>query len=87
MAASQKKNPTNGDIYKLLNDMNHRVQVLETWKISQDAGKAAVDEYRRQEATNSRQGLLNGLKDMLPYITLILAGALAAIYAYASRPK
>lgn len=71
--------------------MDTRLTAMETWKIAQDAGKAAVDEYRRQETTDkNNQGKENAyslLKDAGPYILIILAGIGVVLYAYASRVK
>lgn len=69
--------------------MSDRIGVLETWKISQDAGKAAVDEYKRQEiterATNARNSVYIGKADLLKYGSLLLAALTTAVYAYLSR--
>lgn len=72
--------------------MDTRLTALESWKIAQDAGRAAVDEYKRQESntrqTNSRTGFYDSIKDLMPYIILILGGIAVIIYAYAARaPK
>lgn len=86
-----KKQYTNNDLMKRLDGMDSRLIGLETWKIAQDAGKAAVDEYRRQESTDKQaQGKENAyslLKDAGPYILIILAGIGVVLYAYASRVK
>lgn len=90
-----KRNPTNSDIMRELkaqrenfNDMRTDVNGLLDWKQKMDWTKEAVDEYKRQEmadkATNTKQGILSAVKDMLPYISLILAGAAAIVYAHAS---
>lgn len=88
--ATQKKNYTNGDIIKRLDAMDARLGAVEIWKISQDAGKAAVDEYRRQESSNKaeqgRDSLYAIMRDAGPWILIILAGLAAIIYAYAQRP-
>lgn len=91
-----KKTYTNADIIKRfdaqdkrLDDMSSEIVILKDWKMTQDIGKAAVDEYRRQEAKDrdekNKSTIYNSVKDLLPYITLLLAGVTAIIYAYASR--
>lgn len=66
--------------------MDGRLGSLETWKISQEAGRAAVDEYKRQEESDklqrSRNSAYNGVKDLLPYIIAVLGAAAALIYAH-----
>lgn len=95
---AQKKQYSNNDLMKELSatraevkDVSGRLAALETWKISQDAGKAAVDEYRRQESSDKQaQGKENAyslLKDAGPYILIILAGVAVVLYTYASRVK
>lgn len=86
-----KKTYTNADIIQRLDDMTQRLTTIEDWKRGIEIGKAAVDEYKNQEAAEHRaktqSTILDGVKDMLPYIMLVLAGAVALIYAYASRSK
>lgn len=84
MAAQQKKYTTT-DIYKKMDSFNDRLTVVENWKNNIEVGKAAVDEWKRQEATDSKNSILTGLKDLMPYIALIIAGVAAIIFAYASR--
>lgn len=90
MIDQHKKNYTNADIIKRLESMDGRIGAIEIWKLSQEAGRAAVDEYKRQEINDrnnrDRQGLYSGLKDIIPYVVLVLGGLAALIYAYASRP-
>lgn len=87
--AAQKKNYTNADIIKRLDDMGGQLEVLWNDKLVRDAGRAAVDEYKRQEASEradkSRDGFFDSIKDLMPYIILVLGGLAALIYAYASR--
>lgn len=86
-----KKSYTNADIIKRLDVIDNRLIIVEDWKRGIEIGKAAVDEYKQQEAADHRaktqSTILDGVKDMLPYIMLALAGAVALIYAYASRSK
>lgn len=56
---AEKKNPTNLDILKELQVMGQRISALEQWKIADDAAKAAVREYRREEERGIRDGLQN----------------------------
>lgn len=71
--------------------MSGRISVLETWKISQDAGKAAVDEYKRQEvvekSNNARNSVYIGKADLFKYGSLLAAALTTAIYAYLSRAR
>lgn len=96
--AGHKKNYTNADIIKEvglargdIKDVSDRVTALEGWKQKMDWTKEAVDEYKRQEAadksTTTRQTIYNGIKELLPYISLILAGLAAIVYAHASSTK
>lgn len=89
MAAQGKRNYTNADIIKRLEGMDNRLQLMETWKISQEAGRAAVDEYKRQEVNNKnnqdRDSMYSSIKDLMPYVILVLGSIAALIYAYASR--
>lgn len=66
--------------------MDSRLQAVETWKISQDAGKAAVDEYRRQESsdrtTKDRDSMVQTIKDLTPYIIAILVAGAALLYTH-----
>lgn len=85
---AQKKNYTNTDIIKKLDGMASDIEMLKTWKISQDAGKAAVDEYRRQEAdarnSKSKSALYNSIKDLTPYIIAALSAIVAFLYVHTS---
>lgn len=71
--------------------MDSRLSAVETWKIAQDAGKAAVDEYRRRESSNKREqgqdSVYNILRDASPWVLIILTGIAVIVYAYASRAK
>lgn len=89
MPAANKKNYTNADIIKRLDDMGSRIEAIETWKIAQEAGKAAVDEYRRQEnATNNnknRNDAYASIKELMPYIIALLVAAAAVLYLHAGN--
>jgi hypothetical protein len=83
-----KKNYTNADIWKKLDNMASDIEMLKTWKISQDAGKAAVDEYKRREVNEknnqSKDGVYDSIKDLIPYIIAVLAAFAAYIYVHTS---
>jgi len=87
MVAQHKKNYTNADIYKKLDDMDGRLRILETWKLSQDAGRAAVDEYKLQETDRNKANVVSGIKDLMPYISIIVVGLAVIVYALATRAK
>lgn len=85
--ATRKKQYTNNDIFKKLDDVDGRLKVVEDWKQGILIGQAAVDEYKKREAADSKNTILTAIKDLMPYIALIVAGAAAILYAYASRAK
>ena len=68
--------------------MDTRISALEVYKIAQDAGREAVDEYKRQEQSdkerNSKDSLMSGAKDIIPYVVALLIAAAAYIYVKAS---
>lgn len=70
-----KKNPTLSDVYKKLDNMDTRLTNLETWKIADDAGKAAVTAYRQEETRKSWSQIL---KDLIPLIAAVTLLAYAA---------
>ena len=79
-----KKSYTNADIIKRLDIMDSRLNTLEVWKVAQDAGKAAVDEYRRQETSDAKarnnQSITDTIKEITPYVIAVLAALAAVIY-------
>lgn len=81
------KNPTNSDIWKKLDVMAADIDVLKTWKISQEAAKTAVDEYRRQEASShvnqSRDTMFQSVKDITPYAIAVLVALASVLYVHA----
>lgn len=83
MAPQHKKNYTNADIIKRLDGMDNRLSVIEVWKVGQEAGKAAVDEYRRQESNNNRNSMFDSIKDVTPYAIALLVALAAVLYAHA----
>ena len=50
---ADKRNPTNADIIRKLDHMNTRIDALETWKITSDAAREAIAEYKRSEIHSS----------------------------------
>lgn len=86
--SQNKKTYTNTDIIKKLELMDTRLSTIETWKIAQDAGKAAVDEYRRQEnsvkATQEQQSVFDSIKTLVPYIVAVLCALAAVLYFHAN---
>jgi hypothetical protein len=83
---TQKKNYTNADIIKRLDNMATEIDMLKVWKLSQEAGRAAVDEYKRQEVQDkddkNKSDIYDKLRDAYPYIMMILAAILVLLYAH-----
>jgi uncharacterized membrane protein len=83
---TQKKNYTNADIIKRLDNMATEIDMLKVWKLSQEAGRAAVDEYKRQEVQDkddkNESDIYDKLRDAYPYIMMILAAILVLLYAH-----
>jgi uncharacterized membrane protein len=83
---TQKKNYTNADIIKRLDNMATDIDMLKVWKLSQEAGRAAVDEYKRQEVQDkddkNKSDIYDKLRDAYPYIMMILAAILVLLYAH-----
>jgi hypothetical protein len=82
-----KKNYTNGDIIKRLDDMDNRLGAIEVWKIGQEAGRAAVDEYKRQESKDrsvqATTNVVDTVKTLTPYVIALLVAAAAVLYLHA----
>lgn len=67
--------------------MDGRMNALEVYKISQDSGRAAVDNYITRQAADKankdRDGLYSAVKDIAPYVVLVLGAVAAILYAHA----
>lgn len=90
---TQKKTYTNTDIIKRLdamdtwrNSMDGRMTALEVYKISQDSGRAAVDDYINRQAVNKnrkdRDSAYSSIKDLAPYVVALLVAIAAYIYTH-----
>lgn len=79
MTPQQKKNPTNADIYRKLDDVSNRVGVLEEWKRGLDIAKQAVDEYKKDEQSRRES---NQRREVLKQVGIILALVAAVLYVY-----
>lgn len=86
-SSAHKKTYTNTDIIKRLDvmdawrtSMDGRMSALEVYKISQDSGRAAVDNFiarqAAEKANKDRDSVYSTLKDIAPYLILVL-GAVA----------
>lgn len=71
--------------------MNTRIEALEVYKLSQEAGRAAVDEYKRQEANdrkdNAQSDIVGNVKSLMPYIIAFLVAAAAFLYIKSASGK
>lgn len=73
-----KRNPTNSDIYAKLEKMDSRIGALESWRIAEDAAKAAIQQYRRDELSTTKDRRWGQLvKDLLPLIVAVTVLAYA----------
>lgn len=85
--AATPKNPTNGDLYRKLDSMDTRIATLEQWKIAEDAAKAAVSNYRRQELQSKRdKSKMEVFQALLPFI-IALTALVYGIITYMARLK
>lgn len=88
MDEQPKKNPTNGDLYRLLTDMNARLTTIEQWKIAKDAAAAAVKEYQDREAIKHRDGVITResvtKREVYKQLGYILGLVSLALYVYLS---
>lgn len=84
---TQKKNYTLQDIGRTLDNMDNRLRVVEGWKDKVEIGKAAVSEYIQQQTitkTNKeRDSMFSSIKDITPYVILVLGAVAALLYAHA----
>lgn len=79
-------NPTNRDLLKEVKviqvtvaKIDGRLRDVEVWKLSQDAGRSAIAEYKRDQVTTIRKELLQAL--------LPLAIALTGLVIYLTTKK
>lgn len=75
MAAKQ---PTNSVLLTEIKGMNTRISALETWKIAEDAAKAAVSAYKQDETKDQLQ---KGWIEVLSKLSPFLIAATLLIYA------
>lgn len=59
--------------------MNQRIGVLENWKEKIEIGKAAVDEYKKEEKTNRDS---NQRREIFKQAGVVLALIAAVLYVY-----
>lgn len=80
------KNPSNSDILKELKTMNQRIDVLEQWKVSEDAYRAALKQIKRDDEeskyTNLRDKELTSRTDIWKQVMIVLGLIIAGLYAY-----
>lgn len=88
-------NPTNADLLKEIrairgeqNKMRSDLDVVIEWKRGLEIGKAAVDEYKRQQSDEQRQKLesraARSKTEVLKQLGYILALGGAILYAFAA---
>lgn len=80
------KNPTNADLLKELKLMSQRIDVLEQWKVSEDAYRAALKQIKRDDEeskyTKLRDGELSSRTDIWKQVMIVLGLVIAGLYAY-----
>lgn len=86
---SVPQTPTNlDDILSEIRIMNQRIGALEQWKIASDAATAAVEKYKADEATASRNRLASNeaksKTEVFKQVGYILALGGAILYAVAA---
>jgi len=88
MNTPQKRNPSNGDLYKLLTNMDARISTLETWKIAKDAANEAVKQYQNSEAKKYSDNIQNRERkqryEVYKQVGYILGLVSVALYVYLS---
>ena len=83
----QKQTYTNKDIWEAIKEVKGQVDVLWNDKLVRDAGVAAVDEYKRQEATKSKDSIIDGVKSLMPYIGIIIVAIALILWARSTGVK
>lgn len=73
--------PTNKEILKEIRDMNTRIIALETWKVSEDAFKAAMVLVRQEEKEAKYDSKRNEIFKQTSIILGLIATILAAYAA------
>lgn len=77
--AAKKIQPTNSDIIREIQKMNSRLGVLESWKERIEIGKAAIDEYKKEEKINRDS---NQRREIFKQTGIVLALIAAVLYVY-----
>lgn len=71
-----KKNPTLADVYKKLDNMDSRLNMVEKWQSTEDITRKAVAQYRKdeQQTTKSKQvsQLLRDLSPLIIALTILV---------------
>lgn len=67
-----KKNPTLADVYRKLDNMDSRLDLVEKWQSTEDITRKAITQYRQdeQQTTKSKQ-ISQLLKDLSPLIVAL----------------
>ena len=77
-----------GRVFSTQKEQQADIDVLKEWKRSSEVAKEAVAEYKRQEQQDKMQqtktAAYNGVKDLMPYIVMVLTAVAALIYVHAS---
>lgn len=83
-----KDEPTLGDVLKEVQGFGNRLAVLENWKISEDAYRAALAQVKneeRQAKNDNNSAEVNKRRlEILKQVGIVLALIAAILYAYAA---
>lgn len=78
------KTPTNLDLLKELSGMNTRITALEVWKISEDAARKAIFDYKQGERSSLKDTETSEWIKVAKQAGIVLGIVIAILYAYAS---